>query len=99
MSMNCKLKVNDMNNSFDKYTLIDMMFDYASIEAFKALWDIDNDNKKWGVLLYMCYNEECYERAGGDEGYKKNPPICYERLRYLEGLIKFLENLGVKVNK
>ena len=88
-----------MSDNFDRYTLIDMMFDSASIEEFESLWNIDNDNKKWGDLLYMCYNEKSFVRAGGDDGYKENPPICYERLEYLEELIKFLEELGVKVNK
>lgn len=44
----------------------------------------------------MCYCEESYESVGGDEGYLDNPPINHERLAYLEKLIKFLEDNGIK---
>lgn len=44
----------------------------------------------------MCYCEESYESVCGDEGYLDNPPINHERLAYLEKLIKFLEDNGIK---
>lgn len=86
----------EVQKEFDEYTLIDMMFESSSIDSFKQLWYKDNDAKKWGELLHMCYCEESYVKAGGDEGYMENPPICTEQLEYLQELIKLLENLGVK---
>jgi len=86
----------DVKKEFTEYTLIDMMFEGSSIDSFKSLWDKDNDAEKWSELLHMCYWEQSYERAGGDEGYLDNPPINAERLNYLEELIKFLEESGIK---
>ena len=80
---------------YDEYTLIDMMFENAPIEAFLELWEAKISELDWSRLLNMCYCEESYVSAGGDDGYLPNPPICYERLSYLEGLIAFLEGKGV----
>lgn len=44
----------------------------------------------------MCYCEESYYSVGGDEGYLANLPINHKRLSYLEKLIKFLEDNGIK---
>ena len=84
------------SNDSNEYTLIDMMFDNSSIDSFKVLWNKDKDSEKWGHLLHMCYMEEKYAHAGGDEGYLENPPICVERIKYLHELIDFLEKLGIK---
>ncbi len=85
-----------MEKDFNEYTLIDMMFENSNIEDFKNLWNRDRDTKKWGRLLSMCYCEESYESVGGDDGDLDNPSINFERLKYLEHLIDFLENLGIK---
>ena len=82
--------------TFNENMLVDMMFKGSGIDSFKYLWDKDKDAKKWGTLLRMCYWELSYERVGGDEGYLENPPINTERIAYLEELITFLENAGVK---
>ena len=86
----------DMQKTFDEHDLIDMMFESADIDAFKFLWDKDKGAKKWSILLHMCYWEKSYESVGGDEGYLEAPPINKKRLKYLETLIKFLEESGVK---
>ncbi len=82
--------------NFDEYDLIDMMFDRASIDIFKSLWDKDKGLEKWSELLHTCYWEVNYERVGGDEGYLDNPPINVARIKYLEELIDFLEQSGVQ---
>lgn len=87
----------DVQKTFNENDLIDMMFDGADIGTFKLFWEMDKDVKKWGTLLNMCYWEQSYESVGGDEGYLDDPPINTKRLEYLEELIKFLEELGVKV--
>ena len=56
----------------------------------------DKDAKKWSELLHSCYWEQSYESVGGDEGYLDDPPINEKRLKYLEELITFLEESGVK---
>lgn len=89
----------DKQRDFDARTLIHMMFGNSSIDSFKALWDKDKDAEKWGQLLRMCYIEESYVSVGGDEGWKENPPICTERLQYLQALIAFLEETGCKEAK
>ena len=76
--------------------LIDMMFDSESIDTFKSLWDKDTGLEKWSELLRSCYWEHSYESVGGDEGYLDDPPINEKRLKYLEELITFLEESGVK---
>ena len=86
----------DMQKAFDEHDLIDMMFESTDIDTFKLLWDNDNDAKKWSELLHMCYWEQSYESVGGDEGYLDDPPINEKRLKYLEELITFLEESGVK---
>lgn len=86
----------DMKKAFDEHDLVDMMFESENINSFKSLWDKDKDAEKWGHLLHMCYCEESYVSVGGDEGYLENPPICVERLKYLQELIDFLEKLGIK---
>ena len=86
----------DMQKTFDEHDLIDMMFDGESIDTFKSLWDKDKDAEKWSELLHMCYWEVSYERVGGDEGYLDNPPINVAKIKYLEELIKFLDELGVQ---
>jgi len=73
-----------------------MMFRNEPIETFEKLLEEGNDNLEWGSLLHMCYWEESYESVGGDEGYKKNPPINHKRLKYLEELICFLESNGIE---
>ena len=80
----------------DGHDLIDMMFGSESIDTFKSLWDQDKGLEKWSELLRMCYQEVSYERAGSDEGYLDNPPINVTRIKYLEELIKFLEQSGVQ---
>ena len=85
-----------MQKAFDEHDLIDMMFESTDIDTFKLLWDNDNDAKKWSELLHMCYWEQSYESVGGDEGYLDDPPINEKRLKYLEELITFLEESGVK---
>ena len=82
--------------SFNEDRLIDMMFESTDIDAFKSLWDKNKDAKKWSELLHMCYWERSYESVGGDEGYLDDPPINEERIKYLDALIKFLEESGVK---
>ena len=85
-----------MQKAFDEHDLIDMMFESTDIDTFKLLLDNDNDAKKWSELLHMCYWEQSYESVGGDEGYLDDPPINEKRLKYLEELITFLEESGVK---
>ena len=86
----------DMQKAFDEHDLIDMMFESTDIDTFKLLWGKDNDVKKWSELLHSCYWEQSYESVGGDEGYLDDPPINEKRLKYLEELITFLEESGVK---
>ncbi len=86
----------DVQEVFDEYDLIDMMFESTEIGAFRLLWDKDKDAKKWSKLLHSCYWEQSYESVGGDKGYLEDPPINEKRLKYLEELIRFLEELGVK---
>ncbi|MBQ3057552.1 MAG: hypothetical protein IJD00_01215 [Clostridia bacterium] len=86
----------DMRKAFDEHDLIDMMFESTDIDTFKLLWGKDKDAKKWGKLLHSCYWEQSYESVGGDEGYFDDPPINEKRLKYLEELITFLEESGVK---
>ena len=86
----------DIQKDFDAYTLISMMFENASIDSFKQLWEMDKDAKKWGYLLNMTYCEDSYESVGGDHGYEENPPINLERVKYLGELIVFLEGLGIE---
>ena len=80
----------------DEFELIDLMFESKPIEVFQKLFTENQENFDWSELLYMCYCEESYESVGGDEGYLDNPPIHHERLKYLETLIKFLEDNGIK---
>ena len=87
--------MNTLEN-FDGHDLIDMMFGSESIDTFKSLWDKDRGFEKWSELLHMCYWEVSYERVGGDKGYLDNPPINVARIKYLEELIKFLEQSGVQ---
>ena len=86
----------DMQKAFDEYDLIYMMFESTDIDTFKLLWAKDKDAKKWSELLHSCYLEQSYESVGGDEGYLDDPPINEKRLKYLEELITFLEESGVK---
>ena len=86
----------DMQKAFDEHDLIDMMFESIDINIFKLLWYKDKDAKKWSRLLHSCYCEQSYESVGGDEGCLDDPPINEERLKYLEKLIKFLEESGIK---
>ena len=86
----------DMQKAFDEHDLIDMMFKSTDIDTFKLLWGKDKDAKKWSELLHLCYWELSYESVGGDEGYLDDPPIDEKRLKYLEELITFLEESGVK---
>lgn len=86
----------DIQKAFDEHDLIDMMFESTDIDTFKLLWDNDNDAKKWSELLHMCYWEQSYESVGGDEGYLEDPPINEKRLKYLEELIDFLDQSGVR---
>ena len=44
----------------------------------------------------MCYCEESYASVGGDEGYLENSPVDFKYLAYLEKLIAFLEENGIK---
>ena len=76
--------------------LIDMMFEGKPIEAFERIMKSEGTQLEWGALLHMCYCEESYERVGGDEGYKENPPINKKRIAYLSDLIAFLESNGIK---
>ena len=80
----------------DGRDLVQMMYGSESIENFKDLWEQDKDPEKWSQLLHSCYWELSYTRAGGDEGYLDNPPINMERIKYLEELIGFLEEVGVR---
>lgn len=80
-----------------KYTLIDMMFASRPLEEFERLWNSE-EAYEWSELLHMCYCEESCARVGGDEGYLENPPIPYEQLAYLQELIAFLEEKGIKEN-
>ena len=80
----------------DEFELIDLMFESKPIEVCQKLFTENQENFDWSELLYMCYCEESYESVGGDEGYLDNPPIHHERLKYLETLIKFLEDNGIK---
>ncbi len=82
----------------DDFLLIDMMFNSAPLETFQKLFHDKRDNSDWEHLLHMCYCEESYERVGGDFGDEEDPPINYERLAYLERLIKFLEDNGIENN-
>lgn len=84
------------SKEFNEDDLIDMMFASTDIGAFKILFEKDKDAEKWSELLHMCYWEQSYESVGGDEGYLKNPPINEKRLKYLEELIKFLEDSGIE---
>lgn len=86
----------DMQKTFDKHNLIDMMYESIDIDIFKSLWDKDKDTEKWSSLLNSCYWERSYESVGGDSGYLEYPPINETRLKYLEELINFLEESGVK---
>lgn len=86
----------DMQKAFDEHDLIDMMFESTDIDTFKLLWRKDKNAKKWSELLQSCYWEQSYESVGGDEGYLDDPPINEKRLKYLEELITFLEESGVK---
>lgn len=86
----------DMQKTFDKYDLTNMMYESADIDIFKSLWDKDKDKEKWSSLLNSCYWEQSYVRVGGDEGYLEDPPINEKRLKYLEELINFLEESGIK---
>ena len=86
----------DALEHIDGRDMIHMMYGSESIETFKALWEQDKDLEKWSQLLHSCCWELSYERVGGDEGYLENPPINTERIAYLEELITFLENAGVK---
>ena len=85
-----------MQKAFDEDDLIDMMFEGTDIDTFKLLWGKDKDAKKWSELLHLCYWEQSYESVGGDDGYLDEPPISEKRLKYLEELITFLEESGVK---
>ncbi len=84
-----------MNDSID---LTDMMFRNEPLENFQELLRNNRDDLDWGHLLHMCYCEESYESVGGDYGDEKDPPINYERLDYLEKLIKLLEDNGIAEN-
>ena len=73
-----------------------MMFDNQPISEFERMFEYGANTQAWESLLNMCYWEFSYECVGGDDGYLENPPINYERLEYLEKLIKFLEVKGIK---
>ena len=94
----CDQKENalEKRSSFSKHMLINMMFRNSSIDSFNALWEQNKDAELWGQLLHMCYIEESYVSVGGDDGWMENPPICTERLKYLQELISFLEQLGIR---
>lgn len=80
----------------ENYTLINMMFEESPIEDFEELLKTQRDKLNWLELLEYCYTEESYESVGGDLGYMDNPPINYKRIEYLNNLIAFLENNGIK---
>ena len=82
----------------DDFRLIDMMFSSEPIELFQKLFAENREDFDWEQLLDMCYCEESYESVGGDDGYLDNPPINNERLEYLEKLIKFLVDSGIKAD-
>ena len=86
----------DTQEHINRRDMIHMMYGNESIETFKALWEQDEDLEKWSQLLHSCYWELSYTRAGGDEGYLENPPINVERIKYLEELIGFLEEVGIR---
>ena len=79
--------------------LIHMMFRSEPIEVFAKILEENNSDLEWDKLLDMSYCERSYESVGGDEGYKKNPPINHERIEYLESLINFLESNGIAIKK
>lgn len=83
----------------DGYRLTDMMFAGKPIEEFERIMRTEDSGLDWGTLLSLCYTERSYQRVGGDEGYKKNPPINKKRIAYLSDLIAFLEANGIEKNK
>ena len=90
--------VNDAKQQYffgDGGYLVDMMFFGEPVVKFKKLWDIEKDVEAWQQLLHMAHCEVRYARVGGDEGYLDNPPINYERIKYLEELIVFLKSTGL----
>ena len=80
----------------DTYTLIDMLFDRCPLQDFEKLLKSGDKMLDWGELLHMCYCEESYASVGGDEGYLENSPVDFKYLAYLEKLIAFLEENGIK---
>ena len=86
----------DTQEHINRRKMIHMMYGSESIETFKALWEQDKDPEKWSQLLHSCYWELSYTRAGGDEGYLDNPPINVGRINYLQALIGFLEEVGIR---
>ena len=76
--------------------LINMMFESKPLEMFEELWKTGDPNLEWGRLLHMCYCEASYESIGGDFGDMDDPSINHWRLDYLEKLILFLEEKGLK---
>ena len=80
----------------ENYTLINMMLEESPIEDFEELLKTQREKLNWLKLLEYCYTEESYESVGGDLGYMDNPPINYKRIEYLNNLIAFLENNGIK---
>ena len=100
--MNRELKIKEIVNDteqryyFDDGTyLVDMMLAEEPIDKFQKLWSVEDNTDAWRQLLNMTCWEVGYERVGGDEGYLENPPINYERIKYLEELIVFLTSKGL----
>lgn len=79
--------------------LVYMMFENEPIEMFEKIMEVENTEFQWDQLLDMCYTEKIYESVGGDYGDEDNPPINYDRIEYLNKLIDFLEQSGVKTEK
>ncbi len=78
--------------------LIDLVWDKKPLEDFKKIFKQYKDSLDWGDLLYICKCEKEYASVGGDEGYLENSPICYEYIEYLQSIIDFLEDKGIKVS-
>ncbi len=79
-----------------RYDLVEMMFDGEPIETFEKLLKAGENFLGWDELLRMCYCEESYESIGGDFGDEDDPSMNHERVAYLERLIAFLEQNGVR---
>ena len=76
--------------------LVGMINEGRPIKEFEALLHAGNTEPGWGYLLHFSRLEKSYEEAGGDFGDEENPPINREKIEYLEKLIAFLEQNGIK---